>query len=101
MTFHPVGKLEDIPEGQSKVYQVENQDIAVCNVSGKLYAIEDVCTHDGASFDQGALDGCEIECPRHGARFDVTSGQPTELPAVIPVNVYEIRINGEIIEINI
>ena len=64
---------------------------------GEFYAIDDLCTHDGGSLDQGELEGTEIECPRHGARFDVTNGRATCLPAVAPVRVYPVRIeNGEI-----
>ena len=93
MAFQKVGKIDEVPVGTSKVFEVGNTPIAVCNFEGKLYGIEDVCTHDGSSFDASALNGCEIECPRHGARFDVTSGLPTELPAVIPVDTFEVRVS--------
>ena len=101
MAFQKVGKVDEVPEGKSKVYEVGNVGVAVCNVEGKLYAIEDVCTHDGSSFDAGTLIGCEIECPRHGARFDVTNGQVTDLPAVMPVDTFEVRVEGDDIEVNV
>lgn len=102
MAFQKVGKVDDVPEGRSKVFEVGDRAIAICNFEGKLYGIEDVCTHDGSSFDaSGALIGCEIECPRHGARFDVTNGQPTELPAVIPIDTFEVRVEGDDIEVNV
>ena len=73
------------------------QRLAVCNVDNSYYCIDDVCTHDGASLDQGELDGNEIECPRHGARFDVTTGRATCLPAIVPVKAYPVEVeNGEI-----
>ena len=101
MAFQKVGKVEEIPEGKSKVYDVGNRPIAICNFEGKLYGIEDVCTHDGSSFDANDLIGREIECPRHGARFDVTNGQVTELPAVMPVDTFEVRVDGDDIEVDV
>jgi 3-phenylpropionate/trans-cinnamate dioxygenase ferredoxin subunit len=64
-------------------------------VDGEFYAIEDVCTHDGGPLDQGELEGEEIECPRHGGRFDVRSGRATMMPAVMPVQTYAVRIDGD------
>ena len=101
MPFIRVGSVEDVPPGTAKVYEVEDRAIAVCNVNGELYAIDDVCTHDEGSLDQGDLDGYEIECPRHGARFDVRSGQVKALPAVLPVDTFSVRIAGDAIEVEI
>jgi len=100
MAFTKVGKLADVPPGTAKVYSVRDREIAVCNVDGKLYAIDDVCTHDGGSLDQGYLEGYEIECPRHGARFDVRSGDVTEEPAVLPVDTFPVRLQSDEIEID-
>ena len=60
-----------------------------------------VCTHDEAPLDQGFLEGCEIECPRHGARFDVTTGRATALPAVVPVDTFQVRVEGDDIELDV
>ena len=101
MAFQRIASMSEIPPGASKVFEVGDRAVAVCNVGGDLYAIEDVCTHDGASFDQGELDGCEIECPRHGARFDVRDGTATELPAVVPVDTFPVRVEGGDIEVDV
>ena len=62
-----------------------------------MYAIEDVCTHDGGELDQGELEGCRIMCPRHGAYFDVTTGAALPLPAILPVETFPVRVEaGEI-----
>jgi 3-phenylpropionate/trans-cinnamate dioxygenase ferredoxin subunit len=100
MAFIGVGKQAEVPAGTAKVYQVGDRDIAVCNVDGELYAIDDVCTHDGGSLDQGYLEGYEVECPRHGARFDVRTGEVTEAPAVLPVDTFPVRISDGNIEID-
>ena len=99
MAYIKVGERADVPPGTAQVYEVQGRPIAVCNVDGELYAIDDVCTHDGGSLDQGNLEGYEIECPRHGARFDVRSGEVTEEPAVIPIDTFPVRLVGDDIEI--
>lgn len=90
-----VAAASEIPEGEARVYRVNGKRIAVCRVNDELFAIDDVCTHDGGPLGQGTLDGYEIECPRHGARFDVRTGQVTALPAVIPIKTYGIKVEGE------
>ena len=69
------------PPGGKKLVEVDGRAIAVFNVDGAFHAIDDVCTHDGGPLAEGELIGCEIECPRHGARFDVRTGRPLCMPA--------------------
>jgi 3-phenylpropionate/trans-cinnamate dioxygenase ferredoxin subunit len=71
------------------------ETVLLCNVEGTIYAIEDTCTHDGEALDGGPLEGCEIECPRHGARFDVTTGAALTLPAFLPIKTYPVRLEGD------
>jgi 3-phenylpropionate/trans-cinnamate dioxygenase ferredoxin component len=95
--FVKVGLGSDIPEGEVRVFEAEGTGIAIARVNGKLFAIEDVCTHDDGPLGEGTLDGCEIECPRHGARFDIRTGAATRMPAVAPVAIFEVKVeNGEI-----
>lgn len=101
MAFTIIGKLMEVPPGTAKVYEAGGREVAVCNVDGQFYAIDNVCTHDEGSLDQGEVVGYEIECPRHGARFDVRSGEVTELPAVLPVDTFPVRLNGDDIEIDL
>lgn len=98
-----VGAASDItPEaGHVALVMANGRRVALCNVGGELYAIDDVCTHDGAPLDQGELDGAAIECPRHGARFDVRTGLVVALPAVMPVRTYPVRVQNGAIEIEI
>jgi 3-phenylpropionate/trans-cinnamate dioxygenase ferredoxin subunit len=74
----------DLLPGERKVAEVDGTMVAVFNIDGDLYAIEDVCTHDGGELASGQLDGFEIECPRHGARFDVRNGAARCPPAYEP-----------------
>ena len=91
----PVAKRSEIPPGTTRRVDVDGVELLLCNVDGELYAVEDVCTHDGGPLDQSALDGSRIECPRHGARFDVTTGAALTLPAVVPLPTYAVRVDGE------
>ena len=99
--WQAVGNVSDIGPGRVCVFQVGDREIAVCNVDGELYAIDDVCTHDGGPLDQGELEGNEIECPRHGARFDVTTGAAIQLPAFEPVETYPVRVEGDTIMVEV
>jgi 3-phenylpropionate/trans-cinnamate dioxygenase ferredoxin subunit len=96
-TLVKVARAEDVPDGTVRYAEANGVRLAICNVAGKFYAIQDVCTHDGGSLDQGELDGIAIECPRHGGRFDVTTGRVLALPPVRPVRTYPVEIeDGEI-----
>lgn len=99
--FVKVATTDDIAPGKVNVYEVAGRQIAVCNVDGTFYAIDDVCTHDGGPLDQGELTGDEIECPRHGACFDVKTGKALTLPAVVPVRSYPVQVNGDDIMVEV
>jgi 3-phenylpropionate/trans-cinnamate dioxygenase ferredoxin subunit len=96
MTFVKVAKLDDIPRGRVKVFEVGDEDVALCNVDGEIYAVANVCTHDG-----GPLLGGERECPRHGARFDVRTGEVKILPAIVPIPTFEVKVEGQDILVDI
>lgn len=92
--FVKVALENEVLEGEVRVFELEEASIAIARVDGILYAIEDVCTHDDGPLGEGFLDGCEIECPRHGARFDVRTGAATRMPAVAPVGTFPVRTEG-------
>lgn len=94
------GAAKEISPGSARSYSIEGKEILVCNVGGNFYVIEDVCTHDGAPLDQGHLEGKCIVCPRHGATFDVETGEALTLPALIPVMTFHSRVDGDDIVVN-
>jgi len=100
-TWPTVAKAADIPPERVAVFWIGDHDVAVCNVNGEYFAIDDVCTHDGGALDQGELEGDEIECPRHGARFDVRTGAAVQLPAFEPVETHAVRVEGEDIQVGL
>ena len=85
------GKSELLP-GEFKVVYDGDTPIAVYNIEGNLYAIEDVCTHDGAELAGGPVDGFEVECIRHGAKFDLRTGAALCAPAYAPTRVFPVKI---------
>jgi len=90
----PIARRAEIGVGTTKRVEIEHEAILLCNVDGDMYAIEDVCTHDGGELDQGELEECRVVCPRHGASFDVRSGAAT-LPAILPVRTFAVRLVGD------
>jgi 3-phenylpropionate/trans-cinnamate dioxygenase ferredoxin subunit len=88
-------RVSDIPAGTVGYAEVDGLRLAIANKDGEFYAVDDICTHDGGSLDQGELQGYNIECPRHGARFDVRTGRVTALPAIIPIGTYEVKVEGD------
>jgi 3-phenylpropionate/trans-cinnamate dioxygenase ferredoxin component len=92
---HKVGKLSAIAPGTTHRVVVDSTAILLCNVDGRVFGIEDVCTHDGGPLDQGALEGDRIVCPRHGATFDVRTGEALTLPAVLPLMAFEVSVEGD------
>jgi len=93
--FVKLAKASNIPDGTVRTYAVADDSIALCNVDGKFYAIDNVCTHDDGPLGDGTLVGCEVQCPRHGARFDVRTGAVTAMPAAVGVQAYETYVAGE------
>ncbi|MGD0115706.1 MAG: non-heme iron oxygenase ferredoxin subunit [Dehalococcoidia bacterium] len=83
----------DVPLGTVKVVEVSGRRIALCNVGGEYFAVDDVCTHDGGPLGSGRLCDGEIECPRHGGRFDIRSGRATVFPAINAIPTYPVSLN--------
>lgn len=97
--FVTVARVGEILEGGVKVVRLEDQAIAVFLIDGAYYALDDVCTHDGGPLAEGTLDGCIIECPRHGAKFNVKTGAVVALPAISAVPTYAVKIDGDDIKV--
>jgi 3-phenylpropionate/trans-cinnamate dioxygenase ferredoxin subunit len=93
--FVKVANAADIEDGQRILVEVDDVIVAIFKVDGEFYCIEDVCTHDGGPVAEGALDGFEIECPRHGALFDIRDGRALTMPAVVPVPTYQVKVEGD------
>ncbi len=88
----------DLNNGERRIVEIDGQAIAVFNIAGSYYAIADVCSHDDGPVAEGELYGTEIECPRHGARFDVRNGKVLSFPAIVDIPSYPVKVEaGEIL----
>lgn len=94
--FERVASQADIPSGGRKLVEIDGVRVAVFNLDGELYAIEDVCTHDGGPLVEGeVVNECQVQCPRHGARFDIRTGAALSMPAFEATNTYAVEVRGD------
>lgn len=99
--FVTIAKVSDIPEGEARVAKLDDLRLAVCKVEGKIFVIDDTCTHDDGPLGAGTLEGHAIVCPRHGAKFDVRTGAVLSMPAAFPVKAYKSQVVGDDIQVDL
>jgi 3-phenylpropionate/trans-cinnamate dioxygenase ferredoxin component len=97
--FIAIAEISDLPDGERLFVEIDEQPIVVFKIAGELFAIADVCSHDDGPVGDGELDGYEITCPRHGASFDVRTGNVLSLPAIVDIPAYPTRVTDGQIEI--
>jgi 3-phenylpropionate/trans-cinnamate dioxygenase ferredoxin subunit len=93
--FVAIADVKDIPAGTVKVVVHGNARYAVCHAGDEYFVVDDTCTHDDGPLGEGSLDGFAIVCPRHGAKFDVRTGQVLQMPAAYPIRSYETRVEHD------
>ena len=94
-----VAKVSEIPPGNAKQVEVDGEPVALFNVDGQFFAIHDTCTHAQASLSEGSVEGGVVTCPWHGAQFDLKTGKNLTMPAPMPVQTYQLKIEGDVIKI--
>jgi 3-phenylpropionate/trans-cinnamate dioxygenase ferredoxin subunit len=97
--FIAVGTVEELKGGERLFIEIDGKSIVILNIEGDYYAIADVCSHDDGPVGEGNIEGYEIICPRHGARFDIRTGRVLALPAFVDIPAYPVRLRGDQIEI--
>ncbi|CAL8972029.1 Biphenyl dioxygenase ferredoxin subunit [Propionicimonas sp. T2.31MG-18] len=96
MSFVRACAVDEVPVGSAIAVDLGGDaEIAVVNTVDGFFAIRDVCSHAEVPLSEGEIDGCTLECYMHGSRFDLRTGLPLELPAVMPVPVYPVRLDGQ------
>src|SRR5437879_1521836 len=99
--FVKVAKTDEIKPGQARLIDVKGKQIAVFNINGDFFAIDNMCTHEEASLAEGEVSGHEVTCPLHGAKFDVRTGEVLDPPAYDDVACYPVRVTGADIEVDL
>jgi 3-phenylpropionate/trans-cinnamate dioxygenase ferredoxin subunit len=101
LEYLTVGSVDELKHGGKLFIEIDGAPIVVVNIDDRYYALADVCSHDDGPVGEGNLEGFEIVCPRHGARFDIRTGKALALPAFVDIPAYPVRVNGNQIEIGI
>jgi 3-phenylpropionate/trans-cinnamate dioxygenase ferredoxin subunit len=101
LEYIPVGTLDEIKDGGRLFIEIDETSIVIIKIGEKYFAIADICSHDDGPVGEGTLEGYEIICPRHGARFDIRTGKVLALPAFVDIPAYAVRLVGEQIEIGL
>ncbi len=96
-----IAPTDQLPVGERLFLEVAGKSIVIFNLAGTYFAIGDVCSHDNGPVGDGEIEEYEIICPRHGARFDIRSGEATSLPAVVDIPSYPVRVVDGTIEIGL
>jgi len=95
--------VSELPPGAMRMVEWEDLEIGIFNCKGEILAIEDRCSHDNGVLLEGEIDteSCTVECPRHGARFDLRTGKPLNLPAYVPVDTFPVTVEGDMIQVEV
>lgn len=99
--YFQVAGVDDLENGERLYVEIGELELVIFNIAGEIFAIGDVCSHDGAPLGEGEVEDHDVICPRHGARFDIRSGKATGLPAVVDIPAYPVRIRDGQIEVGI
>ena len=99
--FVKIARIHEIPVGQFKPVEILSKRLLICHIESGFYAVDDTCTHDDGPLADGWLEGNAIECPRHGARFDITTGKVLCLPAAVPIHSYPVKVDGDDVKVSV
>jgi len=96
-----IAPASELPSGERMFVEIEGKPIVIFNIAGQYFSIADVCSHDDGPVGEGELEGYNITCPRHGAQFDVRTGKVIQMPAVVDIPAYPVRVVEGMIQLGI
>ena len=96
-----IAPASELPNGERLFVEVEGRAIVILSIAGQFFAIDDICTHDDGPLGDGDIEGYNIVCPRHGGEFDVRTGKAVQLPAVVDIRAYPVRVVDSMIQVGI
>jgi 3-phenylpropionate/trans-cinnamate dioxygenase ferredoxin subunit len=101
LEFVDIAPASELPNGERLFIEVESRAIVIFNIADQFFAIGDICTHDDGPLGDGDLEGFNIVCPRHGGEFDVQTGKATQMPAVVDIPAYPVKVVDGMIQVGI
>ena len=99
--FLKIAPESELPDGERLFVEIGGKPIVIFKIAGQLFSIADVCSHDDGPVGEGLLEGYNITCPRHGAQFDVRTGKVVQMPAVVDIPAYPVRVVDGMIQIGL
>ena len=99
--FVEIAPASELPNGERLFVEVEGKPIVIFNIAEQFFAIGDICTHDDGPLGDGDLEGFNIVCPRHGGEFDVQTGKATQMPAVVDIPAYPVKVMDGMIQVGL
>ena len=99
--FVEIAPASELPNGERLFVEVADRPLVIFNIAGQYFAIGDVCTHDDGPLGDGDLEGFNVVCPRHGAEFDIRTGKVMQMPAVVDIPAYPVRVVEGMIQVGI
>ena len=99
--FIAAAKLDEVPAGTKKLVELNGTEVLLCNTKDQIFAVKNLCSHAYEKIDCGRMKNGWIACPVHGARFDLATGEAMNPPAVMPIETYQVRIEGDTVEVEI
>jgi len=101
LEYLEIAPTSDLPNGERLFIEVEGKSLVIFNIADQFFAIGDVCSHDDGPVGDGDIEGFNIVCPRHGGEFDVRTGQAVQLPAVVDIPAYPVKVVDGMIHVGI
>ena len=89
-----IAPVSELPNGERLFVEIADKPIVIFNIADQIFAIGDVCTHDNGPLGDGDLEGHDIVCPRHGAKFDIRTGKAIQMPAVEDIPAYPVQVRA-------
>ena len=99
--FVEIAPASELPNGERLFVDLGDKPIVILNIAGKFFALRDICTHDDGPLGDGMIEGNNIVCPRHGGEFDVRDGKAVQMPAVVDIPVYPVRVVDGMIQVGV
>jgi 3-phenylpropionate/trans-cinnamate dioxygenase ferredoxin subunit len=99
--FLEIAPISELPDGERLFVEIGGKPIVIFKIAGQYFSIADVCSHDDGPVGEGQLEGYKITCPRHGAQFDVRTGKVIQMPAVVDIPAYPVRVIDDMIHLGI